>query len=105
MTFGGEKDISSIYRKLQQQADRTGLVCCRDITIRNRLIQLITDMDIREEIALMKEPSAEDVLQKYQEIEKVPNWGVKLKSLPPNNPLHFPGSTLVASHLPSRVPL
>lgn len=64
--------MSEYYKRLKLQADKSGINCCQDRIIRDRLIQAVTDNDILLELAKMNNnPSAQDVLNEYNEIKMV----------------------------------
>lgn len=66
-----EDSMATYQENLQRQAEKCGIKCCLDRTIRDRLIQAITEEDILSEVVLMTSPSAADVVTMVDGIVKV----------------------------------
>lgn len=60
--------MTSYYHQLIIQAEKCNINCCQDRIIRDLLIRAIVEDDILEEITAMFNPTAEDVMAKYNEI-------------------------------------
>lgn len=71
MEYSNEFSLTTYYLSLKRFADRCGIKCCRDNIIRALLVQAITDKHVLAEVRLLKDPSAEDVLIKYNELIQV----------------------------------
>lgn len=67
--------MTSYYQQLKVQAEKCGVKCCVDKSIRDRLIQAISDEEILAEIITMRNATATDVLAKYNEVVKVSRKG------------------------------
>lgn len=76
MTKKDTQDMSSYCQELQLQADKCGIQGGRDIIIRDRLIQAITEEAVLAEVIRMRSPTAAEVLAKYNEIVPVSCQGM-----------------------------